>query len=36
MKPKWKMNVWIDIWLNGKVSLRFLMKTQILSYTSTS
>ena len=23
MKPKWKVNVWGGIWLNGKVSLRF-------------
>ena len=23
MKPKWKVNVWGGIWLNGKVSLKF-------------
>ena len=24
MKPKWKVNVWGEIWLNEKVSFRFL------------
>ena len=23
MKPKWKVNVWGSIWLNGKVRIRF-------------
>ena len=36
MKPKWKVNVWGGIWLNGKVSLSFLMKIWIQTYTSTS